>query len=153
MCVFTHTGESSADRRRRRGRLALTYSPQWLDSKHAFPLSLALRLRETSYRGKVVSSFFENLLPEDEQRRQIERLAKLPIDDDFAFLERFCEDCAGALTVSKYSELPERTREGQMERVVPYAAIEKAIEEGQPVQYSLGLDGELPPFSLAMLSS
>lgn len=130
------------------GILVLTYSQLWRDSDQAFPLSLALKIRQEPYRGKVVESFFENLLPEGEQRRQIEMLADLPGNDDFAFLGRFGEDCAGALTVSKYPEhrySPAKV----MDTDVPYEAIEKAIEEGQPVQYALETAGELPPFSLA----
>lgn len=128
---------------------ALTYSPQWRLSNQAFPMSLALEIREEPHRGKAVRSFLENLLPEGEQRRQIEMLAELPSNDDFAFLERFGEDCAGALTISKYSQPQQATRKNTDEIVVSYAAIERAIEEGRPIQYALDIDGELPPFSLA----
>jgi serine/threonine-protein kinase HipA len=131
------------------GVLILNYSDSWLGAKDAFPLSLALKLRQESYRGKVVTAFFENLLPEGEQRRQIENLAQLPGNDDLAFLERFGEDCAGALTVSKFPTRAHLNSTRAKEVEVTYEAIEKSIQEGKSVQYALDVGGELPPFSLS----
>lgn len=131
------------------GVLNLNYSASWLEAIHAFPLSLALKLRKESYRGKVVTAFFENLLPEGEQRRQIENLAHLPSSDDLAFLERFGEDCAGAFTVSKLPIIahPDSRRVKELE--ITYEAIEASILEGKSVQYAFDAGRELPPFSLA----
>ena len=61
-----------------------SYDSSWTADQDAFPLSLALPLREEPYTGKVVTSFFENLIPEGDQRRQIEQIAGLPAADDAA---------------------------------------------------------------------
>jgi serine/threonine-protein kinase HipA len=64
--------------------LHFSYDSNWTADQEAFPLSLALPLRDDSYTGKVVTSFFENLIPEGDQRRQIEQIAGLPAADDAA---------------------------------------------------------------------
>lgn len=130
------------------GILQFSYAQTWLDKRDAFPLSLAMGLQTKAYQGKIVSSFFENLIAEGEQRRQLERLAALPEGDDLAFLERFGDDCAGALSISPqadYAKVERQTRELPL----AFEAIEHAITNGLPVQAALDIDGELPPFSLA----
>jgi serine/threonine-protein kinase HipA len=130
------------------GLLQFTYGEAWLENKDAFPLSLAMKLQKQAYQGKIVASFFENLIPEGEQRRQLERIATLPEGDDLAFLQRFGDDCAGALSISRQADLPTVNRETQ-DLPIAFEAIEHAIDNGLPVQAVLDQNGELPPFSLA----
>jgi serine/threonine-protein kinase HipA len=130
------------------GLLLFSYAQEWLENKDAFPLSLAMSLQDKAYQGKIVTSFFENLIPEGEQRRQLERIAGLPESNDLAFLERFGNDCAGALSISSQANDAKIKRQIQ-ELPISFEAIEKAIENGQPVQAAFDHDGELPPFSLA----
>ncbi len=128
--------------------LHFTYDPDWNRDKEAFPLCLAMALRDESYGGKLVTSFFENLIPEGEQRRQIEQFAGLPQGDDAAYLERFGEDCAGAFSLSvhpTHSVPPDKAPEFH----VPFKAIESSIAKGLPISTVLSQDGELLPFSLA----
>jgi len=130
------------------GLLQFSYTESWLKKKDAFPISLAMALQDQAYQGKIVTSFFENLIPEGEQRRQLERIAALPEGDDLAFLERFGDDCAGALSISPLVDYAKVKRQTQ-ELPIAFEAIEHAIDNGLPVQAALDLDGELPPFSLA----
>lgn len=139
------TVEADAD-----GVLVFSYEASWLMMAAAFPLSIALKLKEGLYRGKAVEAFFENLLPEGSQRRQLEVLAGLPEGDDIAFLKRFGEDCAGALTISVNPEATTPIDANRRPAVsVSFDDIERAIVEGLPIQSILDDDGELPPFSLA----
>ncbi|MEI8024919.1 MAG: type II toxin-antitoxin system HipA family toxin [Pseudomonadota bacterium] len=125
-----------------------SFDSSWSADQDAFPLSLALPLREEPYTGKVVTSFFENLIPEGDQRRQIEQIAGLPAADDAAYLERFGEDCAGALSISIH-RLPIAQSKETREKNIPYQSIEDSIKKGIPVSALLGEDGDFPPFSLA----
>lgn len=125
-----------------------SYDSIWTADQDAFPLSLALPLREEPYTGKVVTSFFENLIPEGDQRRQIEQIAGLPAADDAAYLERFGEDCAGALSISIHRLHTAQSKETR-EKYVPYQTIEDSIKKGIPVNAVLFENGEFPPFSLA----
>jgi serine/threonine-protein kinase HipA len=131
------------------GVLVLHYTSDWCETSEAFPLSLALKLQKEPYRGRAVTAFIENLLPEGEQRKQIEHIAELPDNDDIAFLERFGEDCAGALTVSRFATKQRATPHVLKEHTISYESVEHAVKNGQPVQLILEEDGELPPFSLA----
>ncbi|HET9239048.1 MAG TPA: type II toxin-antitoxin system HipA family toxin [Oligoflexus sp.] len=130
------------------GLLQFSYAQEWLKKKDSFALSLAMSLQEAPYQGKIVTSFFENLIPEGEQRRQLERIAGLPESDDFTFLERFGEDCAGALSI--HAQANSAKVKGHREDLpIPFEIIEKAIEDGLPFQATLDPEGEPPPFSLA----
>ena len=128
--------------------LCFSYDSNWTADQDAFPLSLALPLRDATYKGKVVASFFENLIPEGDQRRQIEQIAGLPAADDAAYLERFGEDCAGALSISIHQFQPAQPKEAH-DKHVPYQTIEESIKKGVPVSTMLLQDGDFPPFSLA----
>ena len=128
--------------------LHFSYDSNWNRDKEAFPLSLALPLHDEGYSGKLVTSFFENLIPEGDQRLQIEQFAGLPAGDDAAYLERFGEDCAGALSISVQPFQSAQTQQGH-EIDVPFQTIEDAIEKGLPISTVLEKDGALPPFSLA----
>jgi serine/threonine-protein kinase HipA len=63
-------------------------------------------------------------------------------------LERFGEDCAGALSISIHRFKPAQHKE-TLESNIPYQAIEDSIKKGVPVSTVLVKDGEFPPFSLA----
>ena len=128
--------------------LHFSYDSNWTLDKESFPLSLALPLCAEGYSGKIVTSFFENLIAEGDQRRQIEQFAGLPAGDDAAYLERFGEDCAGALSISVQPFQSAQTKAAH-EIEVPFHTIEDAIEKGLPIGMVLEKDGELPPFSLA----
>lgn len=77
---------------------SFSYDEWWLASKDRFPLSLAMPLVKEAFNNKITLSFFENLLPEGDVRDVLERDHK--IHGSFEFLERFGQDCAGAVIVT-----------------------------------------------------
>ena len=78
--------------------LSFRYSADWLDNPDSFPLSLALKLEEKPFGHAPTKSFFENLLPESSLRKELSK--NPPMDDnDFNFLRRYGDDCAGAFSV------------------------------------------------------
>jgi len=81
------------------GAISFSYAREWLaDEQRALPVSLSLPLREESYRGSVVSAYFDNLLPDDDAIRRLvaERVGADGIDA-FSLLDRIGRDCVGAL--------------------------------------------------------
>ena len=44
------------------GQTTFTYSPEWLNTPNAVPVSLTLPLREEPYVSRGLHPFFENLL-------------------------------------------------------------------------------------------
>lgn len=81
------------------GAVSFTYDRDWLgDEQRAMAVSLSLPLREEPYRGAVVSAYFDNLLPDNENVRRIvaERVGA-DGTDAFSLLDRIGRDCVGAL--------------------------------------------------------
>lgn len=74
-----------------------TYDEQWLQARHKRPLSLSMPTRSRPYRGQVVSSFFDNLLPELPalRSRLAARLNTGSAPGDI--LSELGRDCAGAV--------------------------------------------------------
>lgn len=81
---------------------SFTYDEQWLVGKNSFPLSLAMPLSTQIFNNKITLSFFENLLPEGNVRDVLEH--DYNIHGSFEFLERFGQDCAGAIIITKDEE-------------------------------------------------
>lgn len=81
------------------GAISFTYDPDWLaDERRAIPVSLSLPLREERYSGGVVSAYFDNLLPDnDEIRRIVAERVGAGGTDAFSLLDRIGRDCVGAL--------------------------------------------------------
>ena len=80
------------------GATEFSYDPQWLNWEHAIPASLSMPLREEAYKGEVVLSVFENLLPDSDsiRSRVAERVGAKGIDA-YNLLSEIGKDCVGAL--------------------------------------------------------
>lgn len=83
-----------------RGRHEFRYEQRWVDGDDARPISLSMPVRTATapYRGSVVESFFENLLPDS---REIRRRAQTKFGAEstsaFDLLVEIGRDCAGAI--------------------------------------------------------
>ncbi|NDC23344.1 MAG: hypothetical protein EBZ49_04360 [Proteobacteria bacterium] len=73
------------------------YEKSWREDLNAFPISLSMPLDQEKFGNKVTLSFFENLLPEGDVRKELEAAHK--ITGVFDFLAEFGRDCAGAITL------------------------------------------------------
>ena len=96
------------------GAVEFAYAAAWLTASHRFPISLSMPLREAPY-GEAGLSFFANLLPEAEVRRQLCLQLGISVDNDFGLLAAIGGECAGALTIvdpaqRKVSRAPEYRR-------------------------------------------
>lgn len=85
-------------------RLKFSYSQDWLKNKDSFALSRKLPLKEEAFGHLDTKSFFENLLPEGEVKKILERHSKTNIEGEFDFLKKYGIDCSGAFIIT-----PEQT--------------------------------------------
>ncbi|MGE4268195.1 MAG: type II toxin-antitoxin system HipA family toxin [Deferribacterales bacterium] len=68
-------------------------------------LSLILPVEERLFEGTEARIFFENLLPEGEQRQIISRATKISSENVFGLLKRFGGECAGAVVITQEDDL------------------------------------------------
>ncbi|WP_332852684.1 type II toxin-antitoxin system HipA family toxin [Duganella sp. S19_KUP01_CR8] len=92
---------------------ALMYDEKWINSSEGIPLSLTLPFfpRNPNYQGKIVRTFFENLLPDSWDIRQ--RIAsRYQVDPVSAFelLAQIGRDCVGALQILPDGVVPLNVR-------------------------------------------
>lgn len=59
------------------GSTSFYYDPDWLSNKTAFPISLSMPLSDRIWSGTQCLSFFEGLLPDDQNIRK--KIAKLAV--------------------------------------------------------------------------
>jgi serine/threonine-protein kinase HipA len=80
------------------GALTLQYELSYVQNENAIPISRSLSLQEEQYVGAVVQNYFDNLLPDSAQIRQL--LAQRTAADStgvFDILWNIGRDCAGAI--------------------------------------------------------
>lgn len=87
-----------------RGEISFQYDEDWIDN--GFEISRSLPLKEERYRGEIVSRYFDNLLPDNEEIKKI-AATKFGAQSirPFDLLSVIGRDCVGAL-----SFLPEGTK-------------------------------------------
>lgn len=81
------------------GRLTFAYTPQWLASGNATPLSQSLPLQSESFDDRATRPFFAGLLPEGKKRKSIAQTLHVSRLNDFALLDGIGGECAGAVTL------------------------------------------------------
>lgn len=85
------------------------YESSWLKHDLARPISLSLPLGESAHRGSVVSSFFDNLLPDSTDIRQrIRNRYGAASGSAFDLLAEIGRDCVGAIQLLPVEEKPAR---------------------------------------------
>ena len=88
------------------GRLSFSYSPRWLQSPSAQPLSRSLPLRPESFDDKATRPFFAGLLPEGDKRKLVAMALQVSRQNDFALLNGIGGECAGAVTLLEPGQQP-----------------------------------------------
>ncbi len=89
------------------GQMQLTYDISWLHSENCRPLSLSLPLGQHPLHGKVVESYFDNLLPDNDAiRRRIQTRFGAASDRCFDLLWHIGRDCVGAVQLLPETEDP-----------------------------------------------
>lgn len=89
----------------------LQYDADWLASNETVGLSLSLPLLRRTHRGRIVSNFVDNLLPDNpDVRERWARDAGLDTAEPFALLEHFGQDVAGAASFCRAGLRPAGSR-------------------------------------------
>lgn len=93
------------------GVLSFLYSPEWLSSQRARPLSLSMPMQVSRFSGDVVESFFENLLPDNLSiRNRIQQRFRASSNQSFDLLWHIGRDCVGAIQLLPQDEPPDNER-------------------------------------------
>lgn len=80
------------------GGTEFQYAADWLDWPNAIPISQSMPFRESAYTGDIVTSYFENLLPDSEPiLRKIAEKTGAKGKDAHSLLSEIGRDCVGAL--------------------------------------------------------
>ena len=119
---------------------ALEYTPTWLRWTRAIALSQSMPLGEKLYSGTIVSSYFENLLPDSEViLRKIADRTGAPGRDAYSLLSEIGRDCVGALQFLPADiDIPELT--SPKGRKLTLKDIEKTLNNLE--RAPLGIEGE-----------
>ena len=88
------------------GRLSFSYSPRWLQSPSAQPLSRSLPLRPEPFDDKATRPFFAGLLPEGDKRKLVAMALQVSPQNDYALLNGIGGECAGAVTLLEPGQQP-----------------------------------------------
>ena len=88
------------------GRLSFSYSPRWLQSPNAQPLSRSLPLRPESFDDKATRPFFAGLLPEGDKRKLVAMALQVSRQNDYGLLNGIGGECAGAVTLLEPGQQP-----------------------------------------------
>lgn len=91
-----------------RGIMRFQYADDWLH-RDGFPISISLPLHRADHEASA-HSFFAGLLPEGATRQRICRQRGISQSDDMGLLLAIGGDCAGALSILPYDEMPAQER-------------------------------------------
>jgi serine/threonine-protein kinase HipA len=111
------------------GRVAFSYSKQWLESAEARPLSHSLPLAEKTYNDQESRPFFAGLLPEGDNRKHIAQALQVSTQNDFALLDGIGGECAGAISLLDSDDFPQSLDEGQHVRWLDDSELLTLLEE------------------------
>ena len=89
------------------GILSFAYSPEYLRSPDAYPLSQNLPLTDEVFHDPAVENFFSNLLPDERIRATVAMILHVSEDNTFGMLKRIGADCAGAVSFYPAGQTPQ----------------------------------------------
>lgn len=97
--------------RAKNGAQSFVYDAAWLHERVATPISLSLPLSPDPYSGDAVTSFFDNLLPDNPDiRRRMQSTLATDTTQPFDLLGAAGADCVGALQLFPTSTMPDARR-------------------------------------------
>ena len=124
------------------GRLGFAYSPDWLVSDQATPLSQSLPLQAEPFDDRATRPFFAGLLPEGDKRRLVAQALGVSRQNDFALLDGIGGECAGAVTLLEPGQTPGNAAPANAVRWLNEAELLHLLDE-MPRRPMLAGDGDL----------
>lgn len=93
------------------GSYEFAYDQTWFSQAEARPISLSMPMRAESYKDERVRSFFDNLLPDNDQIRQrIQSRFGTSSSSPFDLLAEVGRDCVGAIQLLPDGDVPANVR-------------------------------------------
>jgi serine/threonine-protein kinase HipA len=108
------------------GEHEFEYAETWVSSMYGRAISLSMPMSRAGrlYKGSIVKSYFENLLPDNDKiRERIQQRFSTPSQSPFDLLSEIGRDCVGALQL-----LPDGETPGDIKRIESEAVSEEDIE-------------------------
>lgn len=100
------------------------YTPEWLTTDGARPISLSMPLRPTEYKGETVTAYFDNLLPDSRRiRERIQRHFGASSSGAFDLLAEIGRDCVGAIQL-----LPDSVPTPEVRKIEGVTLTRKDVE-------------------------
>ena len=123
------------------GVMQFSYDSSWLNFEYSCPISLSLPLTTKIYTGKVVDSYFRNLLPDSQAiLSRIRSKLKIPTTHPYDLLAAIGRDCVGALQFLKPTENPKEIESGK--RALSDSEIERILSDYQTSPLGMTLDDD-----------
>ena len=114
----------------------LSYLPEWLTLRGAFPVSTRMPLRAEPYGPSFVIPWIVNLLPESQNLEAIVRLTRTAEQDVLGLLDQIGRDTAGAFSFGQRGSL------GMAGKAIPdEAALERIINDLPAKPFLVGDEG------------
>lgn len=115
---------------------SLTYLPEWLGLRGAFPVSTRMPLRAEPYGPALVIPWVVNLLPESQNLEAIVRLTHIAEQDVLGLLSQIGRDTSGALSFGQRGSLEMTTK-----AIPDEATLERIINELPRKPFLVGEEG------------
>lgn len=129
------------------GAVSFTYAQAWLEAPERYPLSMSLPLQEGTYRGAEVSSFFDNLLPDNvDIRNRVAQQVQAESTRTFDLLRAVGHDCVGSLQFLE--EGSPRPKDGIKAKSLSAKKIETILRDLQ--FFPLGMQTDEPDFRISL---
>lgn len=122
------------------GLETFAYSPEWLEADGTRPISLSMPLGPVGsvFRGPVVTSFFDNLLPESSAvRTRIQARFSARSSRAFDLLAEIGRDCIGAIQLVPNGEAPGTVKKIQGIRLTD-SGVEKLLADSLGATHTFG---------------
>lgn len=125
------------------GRLSFQYDPVWLSTKGNRAISISIPLQDEEIRTDAVSTYFDNLLPDNDKIRQriVDRLGA-QTTNPFDLLAQIGGDCVGALALTTE---PPKTSFSRLTPVSVTPLLESEIAQqirDSRINNTLGMDSK-----------
>lgn len=116
---------------------SFAYSPEWLQTRGAFPISVLMPLTHRPIEPQIFLNWASNLLPEASQLKAVSLKIGASADDVIAILSEIGRDTAGALSVGQ----PGSPLSGGWREIPDENALERIIDELPNKPFLVGEDG------------
>jgi len=122
-------------------QFAFTYTQEWQGTRHHFPLSPVIPLRQTApisaeLHSAHVRQFFENILPEGDALDVAAQANRVSKSNLVGLMIALGKETAGALRISSESNNPTEVELDSVLREVTRAELSKRIDERQHIPFS-----------------